>query len=106
MIAGFASLGLPGLSGFVAGDDDFRRLVRAYGYVPSQLCDSRYMFHRDHCSLYSLRVVGKLLLGLLQDEHHLQLTDATWFERFSTVTLIVAIAGIGCFQLDQRDHTA
>jgi NADH-quinone oxidoreductase subunit M len=48
-------------------------------------------------AVYILRVVGKLLLGPVQDEHHLQLTDATWFERLSTVTLIVCIAGIGCF---------
>lgn len=48
-------------------------------------------------AVYILRVVGKLLLGPVQDEHHLALTDATWFERLSTVTLIVCIAGIGCF---------
>jgi NADH-quinone oxidoreductase subunit M len=65
------------------------------------------MFHRVFviaatCSIvitavYILRVVGKLLLGPVQDEHHLSLTDASWFERVSTVTLIVCIAGIGCF---------
>ena len=32
----------------------------------------------------------------MQDEHHLALTDATWFERLSTVTLIV-YRRIGCF---------
>ena len=48
-------------------------------------------------AVYILRVVGKLLLGPVQDKHHLELTDATWWERFSTVTLIVCIAGIGCF---------
>ena len=96
MIAGFASLGLPGLSGFVA---EMTIFVGSFEHTD--------MFHRSFviagtCSIvitavYILRVVGKLLLGPVQDEHHLQLTDATWFERFSTVTLIVAIAGIGCF---------
>ena len=33
----------------------------------------------------------------MQDEHHLKLTDATWFERVATITLIVCIAAIGCF---------
>lgn len=96
MIAGFASLGLPGLSGFVAEMTIF--------FGSFQHTD---LFHRIFViagtssivitAVYILRVVGKLLLGKVQDEHHLQLTDATWFERVSTVTLIVCIAGIGCF---------
>lgn len=96
MIAGFASLGLPGLSGFVA---EMTIFVGSF-----QNAD---MFHRvltivACCSIvitavYILRVVGKLLLGPVQDEHHLQLTDATWWERVSTVTLIVSVAAIGCF---------
>ena len=65
------------------------------------------MFHRIFviaatCSIvitavYILRVVGKLVLGPVQNEHHLQLTDASWWERFATVTLIVCLAGIGFF---------
>ena len=96
MIAGFASLGLPGLSGFVAEMTIF--------FGSFQDAD---LFHRIFViaattsivitAVYILRVVGKLLLGKVQDEHHLALTDATWFERVSTVTLIVCIAGIGCF---------
>lgn len=96
MIAGFASLGLPGLSGFVA---EMTIFVGAF--------ENSGMFHRVFtivacCSIvitavYILRVVGKLLLGPVQDEHHHQLTDATWWERVSTVTLIVSVAAIGCF---------
>ncbi len=96
MIAGFASLGLPGLSGFVA------EMTIFFGaFQDSDL------FHRVFVicattsivitAVYILRVVGKLLLGPVQDDHHLSLTDATWFERVATVTLIVCIAGIGCF---------
>ncbi|MDE6436962.1 MAG: NADH-quinone oxidoreductase subunit M, partial [Muribaculaceae bacterium] len=48
-------------------------------------------------AVYILRVVGKLLFGKVYDEHHLQLTDATWWERLSTVTLILCVAAIGCF---------
>ena len=42
-------------------------------------------------------MVGKLLYGPVYDQHHLSLTDAKWWERLSTATLIVCVAGIGCF---------
>ena len=96
VIAGMASLGLPGLSGFVA---EMTIFVGSF-----QEADT---FHRVFtivacCSIvitavYILRVVGKLLFGSVQDEHHRQLTDATWWERLSTATLIVCVAAIGCF---------
>ena len=96
VIAGFASLGLPGLSGFVA---EMTIFVGSFEHAD--------MFHRVFtivacCSIvitavYILRVVGKLLLGPVQDEHHLALTDATWWERTATVTLIISVAAIGCF---------
>ena len=96
VIAGMASLGLPGLSGFVA---EMTIFVGSFEHTD--------MFHRVFtivaCSsivitaVYILRVVGKLLFGPVQDEHHLQLTDATWWERLSTITIIVSVAAIGCF---------
>jgi NADH-quinone oxidoreductase subunit M len=96
VIAGMASLGLPGLSGFVA---EMTIFVGSFQHAD--------VFHRVFtivacCSIvitavYILRVVGKLLFGPVQDEHHLQLTDATWWERLSTITLIVCVAAIGCF---------
>ena len=48
-------------------------------------------------AVYILRVVGKLLFGPVYDDHHRTLTDATWWERLSTVTLILCVAAIGCF---------
>jgi NADH-quinone oxidoreductase subunit M len=48
-------------------------------------------------AVYILRVVGKLLYGAVQDEHHRTLTDADATERISTATLILAVAIIGCF---------
>ncbi len=96
VIAGLASLGLPGLSGFVS---EMTIFVGSFEHPD--------FFHRAFtiaaCSsivitaVYILRVVGKLLFGPVQDEHHLTLTDATWWERVSTVTLIVCVAAIGCF---------
>ncbi|MDE5567360.1 MAG: NADH-quinone oxidoreductase subunit M, partial [Muribaculaceae bacterium] len=104
VIAGMASLGLPGLSGFVAemtifvgsfeqGMTDF---LAGHGSL-------RLVFTIIACcsivitAVYILRVVGKLLFGPVYDKHHLELTDATWWERLSTATLIVCVAGIGCF---------
>ena len=96
MIAGFASLGLPGLSGFVA------EMTICVGSFENTNLLNRVFTIIACCSIvitavYILRVVGKLLLGPVHDEHHLQLTDATWWERTSTVTLIICVAAIGCF---------
>ena len=96
VIAGFASLGLPGLSGFVA---EMTIFVGSFEHTD--------MFHRVFTiaatssivitAVYILRVVGKLLYGAVQNEHHRSLTDADWSERLSTATLILAVAIIGCF---------
>lgn len=96
VIAGMASLGLPGLSGFVA---EMTIFVGSFEHAD--------MFHRVFtivacCSIvitavYILRVVGKLLFGPVYDEHHRTLTDAEWWERASTIALIVCVAAIGCF---------
>ncbi len=96
VVAGMASLGLPGLSGFVA---EMTIFVGSFQHAD--------MFHRVFtvmacCSIvitavYILRVVGKILFGAVQDEHHKTLTDAEWHERFAVVTLILAVAAIGCF---------
>ncbi len=96
VIAGMASLGLPGLSGFVA---EMTIFVGSFQHTD--------LFHRVFvivaCSsivttaVYILRVVGKLLYGPVYDQHHMSLTDAKWWERLSTAALIVCVAGIGCF---------
>lgn len=94
MIAGFASLGLPGLSGFVA---EMTVFVGAFQHQD--------MFHRVVTvivassivvtAVYILRVVGLILLGPLKDQHHAHLQDAKWFEKLSTITLVLAVAAIG-----------
>jgi NADH-quinone oxidoreductase subunit M len=96
VIAGLASLGLPGLSGFVSEmtifigsfqhDDMFRRVFTIVAVSSIVIT-----------AVYILRVVGKILYGPVVDKHHEHLTDATWFERIAVVTLIVCIAGIGMY---------
>jgi NADH-quinone oxidoreductase subunit M len=96
VIAGLASLGLPGLSGFVA---EMTIFVGSFQHAD--------LFHRvltiaATCSIvitavYILRTVGKILYGPVQDPHHLTLTDATWYEKVSAVGLIVCIVALGMF---------
>ena len=96
VIAGLANLGLPGFSGFVA---EMTMFVGSFAHTD--------MFHRVltvmACTaivitaVYILRVVGKMLYGPVYDEHHRELTDAVWHEKFAVVTLIVCVAGLGCF---------
>jgi NADH-quinone oxidoreductase subunit M len=96
VIAGLASLGLPGLSGFVAEmtifvgsfahDDLFHRILTIVAVSSIVIT-----------AVYILRVVGKILYGEVQDKHHLELTDAVWYEKVSVVGLIVCVAAMGCF---------
>jgi len=105
VIAGLASLGLPGLSGFVA---EMTIFVGAFQHPD--------LFHRVAIlvvttsivitAVYILRVVGILLLGPVKNEHFQHLGDAKWYEKLSAGSLIVAIAGIGIAPLWLSDVIA
>lgn len=94
MIAGFASLGLPGLSGFVAEinvfvgafmvDDSFHRVATVIAVASIVIT-----------AVYILRVVGILLLGSLKEDHLFETGDARWYERWANIILIASIAAIG-----------
>jgi len=94
VICGMASLGLPGLSGFVA---EMTIFFGAFQHTD--------MFHRVATvvacasivvtAVYILRALGIMLFGPIKDEHFLHLTDATWEERLTVITLLVAIIGVG-----------
>jgi len=94
VIAGLASLGLPGFSGFVA---EMTIFIGSYQHTD--------VFHRVITivaassivitAVYILRVVGILLLGPIKNDHFLELTDAKWYERISTISLVLAITAIG-----------
>jgi NADH-quinone oxidoreductase subunit M len=94
VIAGLASLGLPGFSGFVA---EMIIFVGAFQHVD--------LFHRVITimaassivitAVYILRVVGLLLMGPIKNDHFLHLDDAKWYERISTISLVLAITAIG-----------
>jgi NADH-quinone oxidoreductase subunit M len=94
VIAGLASLGLPGLSGFVA---EMTIFVGAFQHPD--------LFHRLTTivavtsivitAVYILRVIAILLLGPINNDHYDHLADAKWYERVSAVTLISFVALIG-----------
>lgn len=94
VIAGLASLGLPGLSGFVAEmtifvgsfqhTDTFHRVLTIVATTSIVIT-----------AVYILRVIGMLLFGPIKNDHFLNLKDAVWYEKLSTVTLVIAIAAIG-----------
>jgi len=94
VIAGMASLGLPGLSGFVA---EMTIFVGAFQHDD--------LFHRVATivavssivvtAVYILRVVGKILFGPIINDEHTKLTDAVWHEKLPLIVLLIAIAGMG-----------
>lgn len=102
VIGGMASLGLPGLSGFVSemtifigsfeNADTLRRILTVAGTSAIVVT-----------AVYILRMVGKFLYGPMQDPHHAELTDAVWFERVAVVILIGGIIYIGSFPLGLSD---
>lgn len=94
VIAGLASLGLPGFSGFVA---EMTIFVGSYQHPD--------VFHRVVTiiaassivvtAVYVLRVVGILLLGQIKNNEFEKITDAKWYDRISVITLIAGITIIG-----------
>jgi len=96
VIAGLASLGLPGLSGFVAEmtifvgsfqhPDTFHRVATIIATTSIVIT-----------AVYILRVVGKLLLGQIREQSYLQFSDAKWYERLSIIMLIAPIVVIGFY---------
>lgn len=102
VIGGLASLGLPGLSGFVA---EMTIFFGAFEHPD--------MFHRVLTiasttsivitAVYILRMIGKFLYGPIQNQHHKELTDAVWYEKIAVVTLIAFIIAIGSLPLGLSD---
>ena len=94
IIAGLANLGLPSFSGFIAEMTifvgSFQNADTFHRVLTIAACTSIVI-----TAVYILRVVGKILYGTCKNEHHLQLTDATWDERFSVICLILAVAALG-----------
>ncbi|MDR2936319.1 MAG: NADH-quinone oxidoreductase subunit M [Rikenellaceae bacterium] len=94
IIAGLASLGLPGLSGFAA---EMTIFVGSFQHpeilhrVLSVVATGSIVI----TAVYVLRAVGKVFYGPVQNEQHLQLTDAAWYDKIAIVVLMAGIGLIG-----------
>lgn len=94
VIAGLASLGLPGFSGFVAEMNIF---VGAF--------ENEGMFYRVATiisisaivvtAVYILRVVGIMLMGPVKNPEFLNMQTATWYEKTGILLLLIPIVGMG-----------
>ncbi|GAA4280638.1 complex I subunit 4 family protein [Gaetbulibacter aestuarii] len=94
VIAGLASLGLPGFSGFVAEmnifvgafqhDDMFYRVATIISVSAIVVT-----------AVYVLRVVGIMLMGPVKNNDFLELPKATWFEKTGILLLLIPIVWIG-----------
>jgi NADH-quinone oxidoreductase subunit M len=93
-IVGLCSLGLPGLSGFVAemtvfmgswqNNDMFHRIATIAACMSIVVT-----------AVYILRAIGKVAMGPIINNDHWQLGDANWNEKFAAVILIIGILAIG-----------
>src|SRR5204862_3853103 len=94
VIAGLCSLGLPGLSGFVAevtvfmgswqNADNFYRIATIIA------CASIVV-----TAVYILGAVGKAIMGPIATHEYSLLTDAKWNEKWAAGLLIIGIVIIG-----------
>jgi len=94
VIVGLASLGLPGLSGFVAEMNIF---VGAFQHED--------MFYRVSTiivvsaivvtAVYILRAAGIMLMGPVKNEAYLNLPKVTWYEKTGILLLLIPIVGMG-----------
>jgi len=93
-IVGLCSLGLPGLSGFVA---EMTVFMGSW--------ENADLFHRiatiTACmsivvtAVYILRAVGKVMMGPVTNPVYLTLKDANWNEKLAAVILLAGILAIG-----------
>ena len=94
VLAGLCSLGLPGLSGFVAEISVFmgswQHTGEMYRLATILACASIVI-----TAVYILRATGQTIMGPLKDPHYAGLTDATWTERLAGILLTAGIIAIG-----------
>lgn len=97
-IGGLASLGLPGLSGFIAESHVF--LGGFFGNQWHSAHLARWLTVVATMSIvvtavYVLRGLARVFQGPVMNEEFRKLTDAQWFEKFSTGTLVFTLVIVG-----------
>lgn len=94
MIAGFAGLGLPGLSGFVA---EVTILIGAFQNpsIIMRISTVLAVMSITATAVYVIRSANRMLTGPIQNPEHAQLTDANWIERIPVILLLIGLFGMG-----------
>lgn len=105
VLAGLCSLGLPGLSGFVAemtvfmgswqNDETFYRISTILA------CASIVV-----TAVYILRAIGHTIMGPITNESYLKSGDAMWYEKFAAGLLVIGIVAMGVAPFIVRDLIA
>jgi NADH-quinone oxidoreductase subunit M len=94
VLAGLCSLGLPGLSGFVAEVTVFMGSWQVadpfYRIATILACASIVV-----TAVYILRAVGSAIMGPIANNHFLSLKDANWNEKLAAGILLLGIVAIG-----------
>jgi NADH-quinone oxidoreductase subunit M len=93
-IAGLSSLGLPGLSGFVA---EMTIFVGGWERVSPVYRVSTIMAAMSIVvtAVYVLRAIGRTVMGPITNNEYLTLQDAAWHERTAAIVLIAGILAMG-----------
>jgi NADH-quinone oxidoreductase subunit M len=93
-IVGLCSLGLPGLSGFVAEMTVFMGSWQNTGafYRVATIAAAMSIVVT---AVYILRAIGKTAMGPTTNSHHETLKDAGWNERLAAIILVLGILAIG-----------
>jgi NADH-quinone oxidoreductase subunit M len=105
ILAGLCSLGLPGLSGFVAEVTifigGFQRTETIYRIVTIVACASIVV-----TAVYILRATATTLMGGAVRQPGLSLNDAKWYERTASLVLLagILIIGIAPFWITEIIH--
>ena len=94
VIAGLCSLGLPGLSGFVAEVTVFigswQHPGELYHLATILACASIVI-----TAVYILRAIGATVMGPVGEAQYFSLRDATWSERLAGIVLVTGIIAMG-----------
>jgi NADH-quinone oxidoreductase subunit M len=92
IIGGLVSMGMPGLSGFIAEFPIFmgvwqtQPLIAIVGAISIVITAS-----------YIIRIIGQIFFGKLPDEFVGQIRDVTWIEKFALGLLCLVMIGVGLF---------
>ena len=96
MVAGFASLGLPGLSAFVAEMTIFVGAFQnsdIFVRVATIIVISSIVI----TAVYILRAAAIMLYGQIKNKEFESLQDSRWYDKVAVFILIAVIAGMGMF---------